>query len=109
MELKDEVSDLKKAIEIKDQKLKDFTAEEEDRLKSILELNKENETLKHSLEESADKEVDQKTLIDNLKKSNENLKDTLTKMNHKTANNQIKYLELMVKFEGLTKSIEESL
>ena len=61
------------------------------------------------MEESAAKEIVQKTLIDNLKKSNENLKDTLTKMNHKAANNQIKYLELMVKFEGLTKSIEESL
>ena len=109
MELKAEVADLKKDIEMKDQKLKDFTSKEVDQLKSIVEFKKENESLKHSLKESAAKVVDQMKSIENLKKSNEGLKNNIDKMNHKNANNQIKHLELMVKHEQLTKSIGESI
>ena len=97
MELKAEVSELTKAVETKDQKLKDFIVKESDQAKYLVELKKENERLKHSAEVSVAKVVDLLMVVEDLKRSNEGFKDTVAKMNDKVAKNQVKYLELVVK------------
>ena len=103
MELKAEVSELTKAVETKDQKLKHFIVKESDQAKYLVELKKENERLKHSAEDSVAKVVDLLMVVEDLKRSNEGFKDTVAKMNDKVAKNQVKYLELVVKHEEMSK------
>ena len=108
MELKAEVSELTKAVETKDQKLKDFIVKESDQAKYLVELKKENERLKHSAEDSVAKVVDLLMVVEDLKRSNEGFKDTVAKMNDKVAKNQVKYLELVVKHEEMSKFMVET-
>ena len=89
--LQSEVINLNEDVKVKEQKLEELSNTNSELSE---ELSKENKNLKEE--------------IDKLRKNNEGLKTANRIINEKNANQQIKYLEVMMKNEDLTKLVEKA-
>ena len=94
-QLKVEIEELRKSVELKEQQLNEINVKEADANKLIKELREESDRVKHSAE------VDKKALND-LKRENLGLKEANEKLNELIASKQIQYIEILMKNEDLT-------
>ena len=93
--LKVEIAEMKENVKKKEQKISVMS---QDNSKAIEKYLEENKTLKDILHKN-------EISLENLRKDNEGLKGANQTLNEKIANQQVKFLELSIKYEDLTKLV----
>ena len=96
--LKVEIAELKENVTKKEQKIAKIF---QDNSKSIEKCLEENTNLKDILHKN-------EISIENLRKDNEGLKAANQTLNEKIANQQVKFLEQMIKYDDLTKLVRKT-
>ena len=101
--LKEEIQDLRNVVEMKEKDLREIIKKEADQNRVIKALNEENRCLKQSIGRYSENEIGKSNAIEKLTKENKDLKDANESLNVKIANQQVKYLEMMVRYNNITK------
>jgi chromosome segregation ATPase len=96
--LKVEIAELKENVIKKEQKIEQIF---QDKSKSIEKCLKENKSLKDILYKN-------EISIEDLRKDNEGLKAANQTLNEKIANQQMKFLEMMIKYDEMTKLVRKT-
>jgi hypothetical protein len=101
--LKAEIQDLRNVVEMKEKDLREIIKKEADQNRVIKALNEENRCLKQSIGRYSENEIGKSNAIEKLTKENKDLKDENESLNVKIANQQVKYLDIMVRYNDITK------
>ena len=96
--LKVEIAELKENVTNKEQKIAKISQDNSKSIEKCLEENKNLKDILHKNEIS----------IENLRKDNEGLKAANQTLNEKIANQQVKFLEQMIKYDDLTKLVRKT-
>ena len=99
-QLKVEIVELRKSVELKEQQLNEINVKEADANKLIQELRDESDRVKHSVEVN-------KKALDDLKRENLGLKEANEKLNELNATKQIQFIEILMKNEDLTSLLKQ--